>query len=161
MKNTSGKTVKVDIRPMVIADLDEVTGYESEIFEDPWPRQSFEEALSEPSWACLVAEADDLMVAYACYQVIGIEGHLTNIAVVPEYRRKTVAQQLLETILEIVQERQCQYLLLEVRPRNKAAVAFYERHGFELMCLWPNYYRNPVEDALVMVRYLAPDRQDD
>ena len=43
----------------------------------------------------------------------------------------------------------------------QAAIAFYEKHGFEKGHQRPGYYRNPVEDALVMVRHLAQYKQED
>lgn len=161
MSNADKTALDIHIRPMTADDIAEVTALERDIFPDAWPAAAFEEALAEPSWGCLVAEHCDAIIGYACLQVIDIEGHLTNIAVASEHRRKNVARHLLERILRIVRESKCHYLLLEVRPRNRAAIAFYEKHGFELMYTRPAYYRNPVEDALVLVRYLEPGRQDD
>jgi ribosomal protein S18 acetylase RimI-like enzyme len=40
------------------------------------------------------------------------------------------------------------------------ARAFYEHFGFTLLHRRPNYYRHPVEDALVLVRYLKRDKED-
>lgn len=161
MNNVNKDALDIDIRPMEVDDIMEVAALERDIFSDAWPAAAFEEALAEPSWGCLVAEHGGEIVGYACLQVIDIEGHLTNIAVAAEHRRKNVAKQLLDRILRIVRESKCHYLLLEVRPRNRAAIAFYEKHGFELMYTRPDYYRNPVEDALVLVCYLKPGRQDD
>ena len=78
---------------------------------------------------------------------------MTNLAVADSYRRKSVASRLLEYILDIARNKGCEHILLEVRPQNKDAIAFYENAGFKLLYCRPNYYRNPVEDALVMVYY--------
>lgn len=94
------------------------------------------------------------IIAYACWLVTGVEAHLTNIAVAPEHRRKSVAQRLLEHILGDVSRVGCEHILLEVRPSNKAAIAFYTKHDFEIKYTRHNYYHQPPEDALVMVRYL-------
>lgn len=161
MSSADKDELEVRVRPMTEDDISEIVALERDIFSDAWPASAFEEALAEPSWGCLVAEHKGEIVGYACLQAIDVEGHLTNIAVAPKHRRKNVARQLLGRILEIVRDSKCHYLLLEVRPRNRAAIAFYEKHGFELMYTRPAYYRNPVEDALVLVRYLRPGRQDD
>jgi len=139
---------------MTAGDLDRVVSLEKLIFPDPWPKSSFVEILTERGWGALVAEADHRVIGYACYLMVAPEAHLTNIAVDPAYRRKAVAKRLLERILEIAEENGCAYLLLEVRASNAVAKAFYERHGFTLWYRRKNYYRHPVEDALVMVRYL-------
>jgi ribosomal-protein-alanine N-acetyltransferase len=42
--------------------------------------------------------------------------------------------------------------LLEVRAGNREAVALYESLGFRRLGLRREYYREPLEDALVLVR---------
>jgi ribosomal-protein-alanine N-acetyltransferase len=103
-----------------------------------------------------VTVIENKIAAYGCYLIITTEAHLTNLAVAPEFRRKSVARQLLGEILEIARRKECEYILLEVRPRNESAISFYEQAGFKLLYRRPRYYRNPVEDALVMVYYF-PD----
>ena len=85
---------------------------------------------------------------------------MTNLAVVLKHRRKSVARQLLEHIFRLVTEHRCEYLILEVRPSNTDAGAFYEKLGFTFLCRQPNYYRRPVEDALVMVRYFETEEDN-
>lgn len=151
--------IHMTIREMTKGDLPEVVAIEEQIFSDPWPRSAFAEQISGESWGAIVAEADDKIIGYACYYIVDGESHLTNIAVVPTYRRKSVAKRLLESILQIVRENKSEYLLLEVRPSNVTARAFYERCGFSLLYRRPKYYRQPVEDALVMVRRLGQRKE--
>ncbi len=148
------------VRAMTDADIDAVTALEVLIFPDPWPRSAFVEQLKDDTWGALVAEADGQIIGYACYLLAHNESHLTNIGVVPDWRRKSVARQLLERILGIVTERGCDILLLEVRPSNADARAFYAKHGFRELYRRPNYYRRPVEDALVLVRYLEQTQNE-
>ena len=148
------------IRPMTEADIDGVAALETLIFPDPWPRASFEEQLKDDSWGALVAELDGRIIGYACYLLVYNESHVTNIGVEPAWRRKSVARRLLKRILRIIAERGCDILLLEVRPSNVEARAFYVKHGFRELYRRPNYYRRPVEDALVMVRYLEQARNE-
>ncbi|MEW5993350.1 MAG: ribosomal protein S18-alanine N-acetyltransferase [Candidatus Zixiibacteriota bacterium] len=159
MSSVSGRS-KTDlrIRDMRKADLRAVVELEARVFSDPWPRSAFEEQLSGGGWGALVAEADNRVVGYACYYTVDCEAHLTNIAVEPAYRRKSVARLLLETILHVAEERGCEYVLLEVRVSNAEARAFYEKEGFRLLYRRPYYYRQPAEDALVLGRYLKPNK---
>jgi ribosomal-protein-alanine N-acetyltransferase len=140
---------------MGMEDLDTVVAMEAAVFPDPWSRESFKEILTEWGWRALVAVGDDQIIGYACWLVAEREAHLTNIAVAVSYRRKSIAKRMLEHILQNVSEAACEYLLLEVRPSNAGAIAFYEKQGFELMYRRPKYYRKPPEDALVLVRYLT------
>lgn len=151
----------VTIRAMSEDDLPVIAELEQQIFPDPWSENAFSEAMAEDSWGALVAESGGEVVAYACYLIIDVEAHLTNIAVAEPNRRKSVAKQLLDYILRIVTEAKCEYLLLEVRPGNVDAVAFYRKHGFHQLYRRPNYYQNPVEDAQVMVYYLGDTQMRD
>jgi ribosomal-protein-alanine N-acetyltransferase len=156
MNETAGEIGKLTIRSLKPSDLRAVVKLEREIFPDPWPRSAFEDILREEGWYALVAETDTgEMAGYACYLILGPEGHLANIAVAPAFRRKSVAKRLLDNILSAVEENECEYLLLEVRPSNSSALAFYEKQGFAFLYRRPNYYSRPVEDAIVLVRYLT------
>lgn len=161
---TGGKRtaeLELTIRSMNEADLAAVVAIEKEVFPDPWPRRSFEEAMTERHWRTIVSLCGEKLIGYACWLVVDVESHLTNIAVTGPYRRKSVAKRLLDHILRDVTEAGCEYLLLEVRPSNIGAIAFYKKHGFELMYRRPHYYRRPAEDALVLVRYLDRDETKD
>lgn len=150
----NSNNLAVTIRQMNDADIDTVTALEGEIFPDPWPRSAFVEQLKDETWGAIVAEAAGRIIGYACYLLVHNESHLTNIGVERAWRRKSVAAQLLGRILQVITERGCDILLLEVRPSNIEARTFYTKHGFRELYRRPNYYRRPIEDALVMVRYL-------
>lgn len=142
------------IRGMQPNDLKTVWELEKKIFPDPWSLSSFKELLDENGWGGFIAEDGSEIIGYACYYISVHEAHLTNIAIREDYRRKSVAKLLLDNILSIVSGKNCEFILLEVRPSNKSAIAFYGKHGFKILYKRPDYYHNPVEDALVMVRYL-------
>ncbi|UCD63183.1 MAG: ribosomal protein S18-alanine N-acetyltransferase [Candidatus Zixiibacteriota bacterium] len=155
MNVEKGNELPIVIRQMTESDLRAVVKLERLIFPDPWSAAAFKEQLATDGWGAIVAEYEGRVIGYACYYVVLGESHLTNIAVRGDYRRKSVAKQLLENILQVVLGYNCEYIFLEVRPSNRGAVAFYERHGFDILYRRPNYYRKPVEDALVMGRYLG------
>lgn len=141
-------------RPMTEDDLDQVVALEQAIFSDDWPRSAFEDSMDDPDWTFWVACDSSRVVAYSCWLMMADECHLANIAVAPGWRRKSVAKRFLDRILTEAQAALCRYILLEVRPSNAPAVAFYRKHSFEDWYSRPNYYQHPKEDALVMVRRL-------
>lgn len=149
--------IKYEIRELKSSDISDILAIESDSFPDPWPESAFEEIIRQPGHGGLVVESELKLVAYACYLIIEHESHLTNLAVVHSFRRKSIASGLLERILDIARKKGCEHILLEVRPQNKSAIAFYENAGFKLLYCRPNYYRNPVEDALVMVYYFSEE----
>jgi ribosomal-protein-alanine acetyltransferase len=142
------------VRLMSAEDIDAITRLEAEIFPDPWPEQSFRDIVGAEDWTCLLAHTTEAIAGYACIFVSAGEMHLANIAVAASFRRKSVATRLVNRILDVAAQRRCEMILLEVRVSNKGARAFYEKEGFASLYTRPRYYRKPVEDALVMVRYL-------
>ncbi|MEA2030749.1 MAG: ribosomal protein S18-alanine N-acetyltransferase [candidate division Zixibacteria bacterium] len=142
------------IRNIVPEDIENIVALERQIFSDPWPQSVFVELLREESWSVQIAVLNGAIVGYSCYQIDNVKVHLANIAVAIEHRRKLVAQLLLESILHQAKENKCEYVFLEVRQSNKKARAFYDKHGFELMYRQKDYYQSPMEDALVLLRYL-------
>jgi ribosomal-protein-alanine N-acetyltransferase len=77
-------------------------------------------------------------------------GHLGNLAVVPDQRRRGVATRLLADLFDRARELAINSLTLEVRVSNFEAQWLYRRHGFRLAGLRRRYYRDTGEDALVM-----------
>ena len=152
--------LQLTVRSMTDADLVDVLRLEKEIFSDPWPRDMFTEHATGGHWTALSAESAGKLVGYACYRIEEDKAHLTNMAVDPEYQRKSVAKRLLENILRIVQESGCELITLEVRASNSGAIAFYTAFGFVELYRQPNYYRRPVEEACVMVRYINDEDEN-
>lgn len=141
---------EITIREMTEEDLSEVVKYERELFTDPWPEAVFREDLISSYSHPYVIQLDNELAGYAILWVAVDEGHLTNIAVAPKYQRKSIAKKLLSFILRIANEMRLVQIILEVRPTNTPAIALYEQFGFEKLAVRKNYYRNPVEDCLVM-----------
>jgi ribosomal-protein-alanine acetyltransferase len=135
---------------MTSADLKPVVLLERKIFPDAWPESAFRDILEDNDWSAVVAEYKGKIIGYGIFMIVLDESHLANIAVDKPFRRKSVAKHLLEHILRVVQDRKCEIILLEVRISNRGARAFYERFGFKELYRRKKYYRDPVEDALVM-----------
>ena len=134
-------------------DIPDIATLEELIFEDPWPIETFEELLIDTAATCLVVIADSGLVGYAVLEVTPEFVHLTNIAVAEDCRRKSVAKLLMDRIFEIVINRTSEIILLEVRPSSSPAISLYKKYGFKELYRRPNYYRRPVEEAIVMVAY--------
>lgn len=156
---TSAKSEKSKLRPvlreMLESDLSLILALERQIFSDAWPRSAFEDILSDENWHATVAISDDVIIGYACILIVAGELHLANLAVDPLWRRKSVAKGLLDHILQQAEQGACDSVILEVRPSNAAAKKFYEQAGFIDLYRRPNYYQQPLEDALVMIKHLS------
>ena len=142
------------IRSMRKEDIDLLSSFEIEIFSDPWPAEAFIDGLTDENHVFLVVEKENQIVGYGSYYIEMGEGRLTNIAISPDFRRKKIAKKLLEYILGVVKKTTCKYIFLDVRPTNKAAISLYSSYGFYEAYQRAEYYSNPTEDAMVMVKNL-------
>ena len=142
----------VRIVPMTGDHLDEVAELERICFTTPWSRNMLVEELQNDCAAFLVAlDDEDHVAGYAGLLVVLDEGYIDNVAVRPECRRQGIGDRLLEVFCRFGQAHLA-FLTLEVRPSNAAAVALYEKHGFQEAGRRKDYYTDPTEDALLLTR---------
>ncbi|NLX76192.1 MAG: ribosomal protein S18-alanine N-acetyltransferase [Clostridiaceae bacterium] len=145
---------EIVIRKMKCEDLDRVMEVEKKSFTSPWSKLMFFDELQNPRAHYFVAEISGNIVAYAGLSTIIDEGHITNIAVHPLYRRMKIGSKLMETIIEMARKSKLRGLTLEVRVGNTAAISMYKRFGFKIEGLRKNYYSDNQEDAFIMWYYL-------
>jgi len=74
-----------------------------------------------------------------------------NLAVHPDHRRRGIGEGLVRWVLNMGQEKGSRIALLEVRISNDPAQRLYEKIGFKKIAVRPGYYRDPKEDALLMI----------
>lgn len=143
------------IRPMRLADVEQVLAIERQSFRTAWSRDAFvHEIHYEDIARPLVAELDGEVVGYITAWFVRDEIHITNLAVSPKHRRKGIADALLRTILDMGRREGYRFVYLEVRRSNLPAIRLYEKWGFRVLAIRRGYYQSDGEDALVMARHL-------
>ena len=141
--------------------LDEVAELERVCFPDPWSRNMLKEELENDLAAFLVAlDGQGAVAGYAGLQVVLDEGNILNIAVRPDCRRRGVAGQLLQGVLNFARGNRLAFLTLEVRASNYAAIALYGSRGFRGVGRRKNYYEHPREDAVIMTLDLTGEQEN-
>jgi ribosomal-protein-alanine N-acetyltransferase len=138
------------IRRGTRADAAALFAIERRAFGDPWSETSFREALTAAWSFGLVAELNEGIVGYLIAREAGGTGEILNLAVDPPHRRAGVASALLDAGLVVLRRRGAEEIFLEVRESNLAAQALYLGAGFRPVGQRSRYYRNPVEDALIL-----------
>lgn len=134
-----------DIKPMAEMDI--------LCFSAPWSEESFRKEIKENRLAFyIVAEINGRMVGYAGLWSIVDEGHITNVAVHPDFRRKGIGEALITVLLSHTRENGILSHTLEVRASNDAAISLYSKFGFVPAGLRKNYYEDNGEDAIIMWR---------
>lgn len=157
------RRVTARLRPATDADLGEIARIERSCFADPWSEESFRRLLGGPSAIFhVVGYPPNFDVAgYVIAFTIGHEAELLNIAVRADHRGKGLAGQMLDAVLIELGARGVRNAYLEVRESNDAARRLYDSRGFIEIGRRRNYYRRPVEDALVMRRVLEVAEGDE
>jgi ribosomal-protein-alanine N-acetyltransferase len=144
-------------RALAGESLDSVAGLQHLSFTSPWSADAIGWELRETDVARLYVleeEADGgaqtRLLAYCACWVIFDELHINSLAVAPDARRKGHARRLLDYVFQDVVSAGVTAATLEVRRSNAAALALYNRLGFQVEGVRANYYQNPREDALVL-----------
>ena len=142
----------LEIRRMEAGDLDVVMEIEHLCFSIPWSRESFRIEIEENKCALyIVLTEDGRPVAYAGTWLVISEGHITNIAVHPDFRGRGYGERITRAMMEAALEIGIGWMTLEVRRGNSVAQSLYKKLGFSEVGVRKRYYEDNGEDALVMV----------
>lgn len=132
-------------------DAPEIAKAESLIFTDPWSEKDIVSVISAEGAMCYTALSDGKVVAYLIGRQIAPEGEIYRIATLPEKRRCGVAYRLLDYAVKCEMGVGLESLFLEVREQNTAARALYSSYGFKEIGSRKNYYKNPTDNAIIML----------
>ena len=128
-------------RLMSEGDIKQVAAIEKEIFSLPWSEKSFLDSLKNEN------------VAYCGAYISFEEADISNVAVKKNFRRKNVAENMLNKLFYECGEKGVSDITLEVRETNVPAISLYEKLGFEEAGIRKNFYEKPVENALIMWKH--------
>lgn len=132
-------------------DIDDVLEIEHKSFATPWSREAFFNELTQNQFALyVVLEEENKVIGYCGAWIVVDEAHITNVALLPEYRGRKLGEALMQKLMEIASEMGAITMTLEVRVSNFTAQALYRKLGFQNGAIRKNYYTDNQEDALVM-----------
>jgi len=167
------------VRPMQVADIEQVMPIERSSFTSPWPASAFEYDLlhnrhahyfvvtprpaqeaGEPkpvSWLNRLLRTtppspspSGPVLGYAGFWALVDEAHLANIAVAPEWRGRGLGELLLVTVIDRAVELGLAVVTLEVRVSNLRAQKLYRKYGFGVVGERRHYYSDNGENAYIM-----------
>jgi [ribosomal protein S18]-alanine N-acetyltransferase len=129
-----------------------------------WNTDGYQQEFERPSsdllglWQLsdINSHSKSLLWGMGCGWTILDETHLVLLAVHSDFRQQGLGGAILLELLTYARNRGSNYATLEVRASNQAAIALYEKFGFQTAGRRPNYYRdassNDSEDALILWR---------
>ena len=140
------------IRDFRSADLEAAQKLLSDIPEaTQWSSDDFLFA-SKRKFCVRVSEEKGAVCGLVAFRMVSDEAEILNLAVNSKQRRQGIGSRLLETMIEACKAAGVNKIFLEVRESNGGARKFYSRMGFKEDGRRRQYYREPAEDALVLVR---------
>ncbi|SHK62580.1 ribosomal protein S18-alanine N-acetyltransferase [Tepidibacter formicigenes] len=140
----------INVRYLTKDDIKNIVEIEELCFPTPWTKGAFEKELKNKLARYIVIEKDTNIVAYGGIWLIIDEGHITNIAVHPNYRGLGFGNEIVSALINECIKNNIVSMTLEVRKSNIMAQNLYKKHGFKIAGIRPSYYTDTQEDALIM-----------
>ncbi|MGD0281333.1 MAG: ribosomal protein S18-alanine N-acetyltransferase [Dissulfurispiraceae bacterium] len=141
----------ITIREMSPGDVHEIAEIEIASYTMPWSETSFLSEVYSQHSITRIAELSGKIIAYVCIKKVADEGHLLNLTVHSDYRRRGIAKMIFNNAIEDIQANGCRFLYLEVRESNNAAKKMYEKLNFKIVGARKDYYIRPTENAVIMM----------
>jgi len=129
-----------------------VATLEKRFFTTPWDEQALEKGLKNNSEIFWLVQVKGINVGYIGFAQTFESADILTVCVDPAYRRMGCAEALLRHCLDQMYDNGVEKVFLEVRESNDSARSLYEKAGFCYLNKRINYYRDPVEDAFVMIK---------
>ena len=135
-------------------DLDEILAIENSTFSKPWSRDVFVRELQIPISRNLVATVrtgvHDEIAGYVTYWIVAGELQVHKICVREDSRKLGVASNLMAEMIRLSCREGVGLCTLEVGRSNEGAKRLYEKFGFEVTDIRPQYYAESGEDAMIL-----------
>ena len=144
----------MNIRIMTEDDIDDVCRIENESFAVPWSRESIEKAYEQPDNIYIIAEEEDEVIGFAGFWTSFDTADLCSIAVKENQRKKHIGYELLCEGVRLCRQKGTERIMLEVRVSNIPAINLNKKINFTEIGKRRGYYKEPVEDALIMEKKL-------
>lgn len=141
----------VKITSASLNDAKDISDIEESSFSTPWSENAIRESMNAGT-TFYVARFKNKIVGYMGLSKVVGEGYITNIAVLPEYRCLGIGKKILHYAIDTSKD-ELEFISLEVRISNNAAISLYEKFDFQRVGLRKRFYTNPTEDAIIMTKY--------
>lgn len=125
---------------------------EQKCFRNPWSADMMSEHIAAVGGIIFAAVVGGEVCGYISAKLLPSagEGEVYRVAVLPQFRRRGVAELMLRSVIKIATESSIDRLFIEVRVGNMPARACYEKLGWKQIAMRKKYYHDPDEDAVIM-----------
>ena len=152
--------MSVKYKPMSKQHIKAVSQIEKECFSNAWSENAFYQELENPMSLTLVALhindvlSNETVAGFVNVRIIAGEAYINNIAVSQPFRRMGYGKGLLLSLEDVARSENASFITLEVRESNFPAISLYASLGYKTVGKRKGFYRDPVENAVLMTKYL-------
>ena len=149
------RKLAIDICSMSETDIVEVKKTEVEYNLSSWSIEDYYNEIKRTDSISLVAKVNKKIVGFIIARPIMSQNisfyeiEIYNICVANKYRRNGIGKSLIENLAK-TSKQNIESIWLDVRKSNDNALAFYNKLKFRTIYERKNFYRNPIEDGLVL-----------
>lgn len=141
----------MEIRRTTASDAPKIAAMEAECFSDAWGEEDILAYISSELAMCYSATDGKELIGYILGRKIPPESEIYRIAVKESHRQRGVGSRLLAYAIRCEEREGVENIFLEVREQNLAARRLYTSGGFSEIGVRKNYYKNPTDNAIIMV----------
>ena len=147
------------IREMKVEDLPRIIELEHQLFTSVWKEEDFIYEIEENQFSHnFVLEDNDFIIGYGGVYIMYENSEITTLGVDSSYQRHGYGKILLEHMILLAKQKECEIMSLEVRVSNEKAIGLYKKLGFEQAGIRKNYYEDNHEDAYLMIKRLEGEQ---
>ncbi|MEE2903097.1 MAG: ribosomal protein S18-alanine N-acetyltransferase [Myxococcota bacterium] len=141
---------RITIRRAVSEDVKAIAHVLSDNPEISWSESQLRDEIHGKHRLALVGFCDGLLVGFCFVRVVDESAELLLIAIQPQVRRKGYASEIARQMEALLRCQGVREVFLEVRQSNEGAIQLYRELGYVQFGVRRKYYRNPVEDAILL-----------
>jgi ribosomal-protein-alanine N-acetyltransferase len=146
------------IRQMSVGDVAAVAAIEADSLS-PWSMGQIAAELQKETGRALVAVASGgEIVAWCCGFQAGTDAEFLKVTVQLERRKRGHAEALLHELCSQFTGDGVEQMFLEVRSQNFPALRLYAKLGWQETGRRKKYYKEPVDDAVILLRRFKKDK---
>lgn len=135
-------------------NLEEIFTLQNNYIKDPVSFTTMQEDFSNTSYIYIVAKINEKVIGYLEFSYILEDADIISTAIQEEYRGNNIFANMLSFGENILKEKNVLNIFLEVRESNSSAIKAYTKNNFIEISNRKNYYKNPIEGAIIMKKRL-------
>lgn len=153
--------MSISILPVKDSDIPKILDIQIEVNLSKWTAEDYLKEVTRQKSILLAAKTDyetvgflaarfDVVNEFTVEPVKYAELDILNFGVFKRYQKKGVGSLLFENLFDRFTVTRLKTIWLEVRESNLDSIRFYKKRGFTAIQTRKNFYRQPVENAVVM-----------